>query len=82
MIGIAEATEHDRKLRLGRQRTVLAELGPLRPFVLGQQQHAAPIVVAELHLLANLAEQLELAARQTVSGEPGHALKHLGTSFL
>jgi hypothetical protein len=32
-------------------------------------------------LLANLAEQLELAARQIVSGKPGHTLKHLGTSF-
>ena len=59
-----------------------AEVGPVGPFLLRQQQHAALIVVAELHLLAKLAEHLELAAGQIVSGKPGHALKHRGTSFL
>src|SRR4051794_27494727 len=83
MTGTAQPTQHDRKLRLGRQRAIiLAEVGPLRPFLLRQQQNAPLIVVAELHLLDNVAEQLELAAGQVVSGEPVHALKHSGTSFL
>ena len=74
MTGAAKAAQHHRKLRLGRQRTVLAEVRPVGPFLLRQQQHTALVVLAELHLFAELAEQLELAAGQIVGGAPGHAL--------
>src|SRR5262245_43797834 len=81
MAGTAQATQHHWKLWFGRQRTILAEVGPVRPLLLGQQQDAPLVIVGELHLLAKQAEYLELAARQAVSFIPGHALKHRGTSF-
>jgi len=70
---LADPAQHHRHVRLGGQRAVLEKVHPIRPLPLRQQQHPAPILLAQPHLLADLAEHAQLVPDEVIHRAPRHA---------
>src|SRR6185312_16813031 len=75
-----DTAEHHWDVRLGGQRAIVEEVLPVGPFALRQQQYAPAVIVAQTHLLADLAEHPKLVAHQVVRRCPRHTLQHGSSS--